>query len=310
MADFEGICSAHAMVLRAKPENVLPEFLPFFMQSDLFMERALSISVGSLSPTINWKALAKEEFRLPPIQEQARLAEAHIAARDAAEALDELSQSARKAFSSLLKTIAETTPSTKIGSLVDQGAIEPPQDGNHGEKHPKAKDYVETGIPFVMASDLHNGRVDFEHCKKLDKALSDTLRIGFAKQGDVLLSHKGTVGEVAKLEAIDTEYVMLTPQVTYYRTKDTNTLDADWLFFMFQSPTFQMQLVRHGRQSTRAFVGITAQRELEVPFCDLDEQRAQLTKLRNMEQAISAAEQRRAILAKFQKKMLNESFGA
>ena len=69
VADFEGICSAHAMVLRAKPGAVLPEFLPFFMQSDLFMERALSISVGSLSPTINWKALAAEEFLLPPIQE-------------------------------------------------------------------------------------------------------------------------------------------------------------------------------------------------------------------------------------------------
>lgn len=79
VADFEGICSAHAMVLRAKPGAVLTEFLPFFMQSDLFMERALSISVGSLSPTINWKALAAEEFMLPPIQEQARLVEASLA---------------------------------------------------------------------------------------------------------------------------------------------------------------------------------------------------------------------------------------
>jgi hypothetical protein len=79
VADFEGICSAHAMVLRAKPGAVLPDFLPFFMQSDLFMERALSISVGSLSPTINWKAMAAEEFLLPPIQEQARLVEASLA---------------------------------------------------------------------------------------------------------------------------------------------------------------------------------------------------------------------------------------
>jgi type I restriction enzyme S subunit len=103
---------------------------------------------------------------------------------------------------------------------------------------------------------------------------------------------------------------MLTPQVTYYRVIDENILDADWLFFMFQSPTFQAQLIQHGRQSTRAFVGITAQRELEIPFCDLDEQRAQLAKLRNMEQAISAAEQRKVILARIQKKMLNESFGS
>ncbi len=74
VADFNGICSAHAMVLRAKPEIVLPEFLPFFMQSDLFMERAKEISVGSLSPTINWKTLAKQEFALPSLKEQERMA--------------------------------------------------------------------------------------------------------------------------------------------------------------------------------------------------------------------------------------------
>lgn len=76
VADFEGICSAHAMVLRAKPDSVVPEFLPFFMQSELFMERAIAISVGSLSPTINWKTLAAEEFALPPLEEQRQIASA------------------------------------------------------------------------------------------------------------------------------------------------------------------------------------------------------------------------------------------
>ena len=73
VADFDGICSAHAMVFRAKPPVVVPEFLPFFMQSDLFMNRAKTISVGSLSPTINWKTLEKEEFALPPLAEQRRI---------------------------------------------------------------------------------------------------------------------------------------------------------------------------------------------------------------------------------------------
>jgi type I restriction enzyme, S subunit len=74
LADFDGICSAHALVLRAKPDVALPEFLPLFMQSDVFFDRALSISVGSLSPTINWRTLAKQEFELPPLDEQRRIA--------------------------------------------------------------------------------------------------------------------------------------------------------------------------------------------------------------------------------------------
>src|SRR6266446_5219009 len=32
VADFEGICSAHAMVLRAREETVVKDFLPVFMQ--------------------------------------------------------------------------------------------------------------------------------------------------------------------------------------------------------------------------------------------------------------------------------------
>jgi restriction endonuclease S subunit len=75
VAEFDGICSAHAMVVRAKPKMVLPEFLPFLLMSDRFMKRAVEISVGSLSPTINWKTLKLEEFALPPLDHQRRIAE-------------------------------------------------------------------------------------------------------------------------------------------------------------------------------------------------------------------------------------------
>jgi hypothetical protein len=104
VADFEGICSAHAMVLRAKANVVLPEFLPFFMQSDRFMERALQISVGSLSPTINWTTLAVEEFALPPIEEQRRIAVVLRAAECATNALLELE---KRGAELLRSTLAE-----------------------------------------------------------------------------------------------------------------------------------------------------------------------------------------------------------
>lgn len=39
------------------------------------METAVRISVGGLSPTINWKDLAKQEFDLPLLEEQKVLAD-------------------------------------------------------------------------------------------------------------------------------------------------------------------------------------------------------------------------------------------
>src|SRR6266850_1619151 len=103
-----------------------------------------------------------------------------------------------------------------IGELERRGAIMEIQDGNHGDKHPVASDYVSDGVPFLMASDIRDGVVDLTPCKFISREQADSLRIGFARSGDVLLTHKGTVGSVAILPEVE-DYVMLTPQVTYYR---------------------------------------------------------------------------------------------
>lgn len=72
LAEFEGICSAHALVLRARLDHIHPDFLPVFLSSDYFLDRAIAISVGSLSPTVNWRDLKVQEFELPPLDEQKR----------------------------------------------------------------------------------------------------------------------------------------------------------------------------------------------------------------------------------------------
>ena len=74
IATCDGFCSAHALVLRANPEIIDPELFPFFLHSDLFMDLAVDISVGSLSPTINWGKLKEQTFILPPKYIQGELA--------------------------------------------------------------------------------------------------------------------------------------------------------------------------------------------------------------------------------------------
>jgi type I restriction enzyme S subunit len=73
------------------------------MQSDLFMSRAIEISVGSLSPTINWRTMAVQEFALPPMDEQRRILEVLSAAEGCAISYDE----ARKAHESLLASFIQ-----------------------------------------------------------------------------------------------------------------------------------------------------------------------------------------------------------
>ena len=74
IAPFDGIFSAHGMVLRPKEDVIDKDFFPLFISSDYFLDAAIKISVGSLSPTINWRDLKELEFELPDLDTQKRLA--------------------------------------------------------------------------------------------------------------------------------------------------------------------------------------------------------------------------------------------
>lgn len=75
IAPFDGIFSAHGMVLRPKEDVIDKHFFPLFIASDYFLDAAIKISVGSLSPTINWRDLKELKFNLPELNEQKKLAE-------------------------------------------------------------------------------------------------------------------------------------------------------------------------------------------------------------------------------------------
>ena len=81
-----------------------------------------------------------------------------------------------------------------VKELVNLGILEKPLDGNHGSIHPKSSDFVQSGIPFIMASDIKNGKVDLVNCNFLRQEQADKLYKGFSKTGDVLYQPKLKTG--------------------------------------------------------------------------------------------------------------------
>lgn len=194
-----------------------------------------------------------------------------------------------------------------IAELERQGCFIDIQDGNHGEKHPKANDYVEEGVPFIMASDLRNGWVDLAKANKLPQSITDNLRIGFCYGGDVLLSHKGSVGYVAIAPEHD-PYLMLTPQVTYYRVNDEQ-LSRDFLSYAFRDPMFQKRLASTaGEQGTRGYVGIKAQRKLLVRYGDRAKQDRVVEAIKPYDDLIKNNRRRIALLEQSARLLYREWF--
>lgn len=162
VAEFDGICSAHAMVVRAKPEMILPEFLPFFLQSDMFMERAIEISVGSLSPTINWKTLRVQAFPLPPIDEQKHIAEILWAADVVLERENEVNRN----YSTLEQVVIDDL-ANKLLRASDGKTVELDEAGRITDCKHQTPKIIPEGVPMVAPGNIAWGPLELDDCKQV-----------------------------------------------------------------------------------------------------------------------------------------------
>jgi hypothetical protein len=205
VAGFDGICSAHAMVLRAKPKVVLPQFLPFFMQSDLFMQRAKEISVGSLSPTINWKTLANEEFALPPMEEQRRMVSLLTASERAMNSVTSLADSAEETYLAWLSAVFSPWVNDKPLTSYSKSAGEAPwvwrrveecfelQLGKMSSK--KAREGREQ-TQYIKNNNVLWDRFVLKHLPRMSFSAAERQKFSLIP-GDLLVCEGGEIGRAA-----------------------------------------------------------------------------------------------------------------
>lgn len=159
-----------------------------------------------------------------------------------------------------------------IADLYNRNVIVDFADGNHGSLYPRKEDFDGTGALFLTASQIDDRwGVAIEACPRLNHEKSKLLVKGWAKQGDVLLTHNATVGRVGILEGT-TEDVLLGTSVTFYRM-NSDAYCPKFLRIVFSSPFFQDQLTSVMAQTTRDQVPITKQVSLHVVCPPIDEQR-------------------------------------
>ncbi len=296
VADFEGICSAHALVLRVKPGPALPELLPFFMQSDLFMERALSISVGSLSPTINWKALASEEFLLPPIQEQARLVEAIQAAGAMSDAMYNLERQLRQLQLSMLKD--KFRPGEKKQNLILNDVLDRVID-YRGKPPPKSS----SGVPLLTAKNIRDGYIDKEPQEFIPETKFDSwMRRGLPQTGDVLFTTEAPLGNVARVPT----YKFALGQRSITLRANTSRIYPDYLYWLLRSPTTRNNIFARASGTTALGIKQSLLRTIPVFVPDLREQLRVCSALNDVEARLNQEMHRRLSFSSIYRKLINE----
>lgn len=194
IAPHDGIFSAHGMIFRPKTDVIDADFFPFFIASDYFMDEAIKISVGSLSPTVNWGALKKLEFDIPSMEEQKRLAKILTAAEETRQAYKKLIKQTDELIKAKFTEMFEqqTNGSSnlrKIGELGDVLTGTTPS--------MKIQEYYDSkDILFIKPSDLSENEITI--IKTSENYISEKARKSarIFPKGAVLITCIGTIGKI------------------------------------------------------------------------------------------------------------------
>ena len=193
IAPFDGIFSAHGMVLRPHTEIISERLFPFFIASDYFLDVAIKISVGSLSPTINWRDLKELTFNIPPLDEQDALADELWAFEETKEAYIELMAATDALVKSQFIEMFGTWKDTNYEVKTLEDVCEPIKDGTH--QTPTYTDDKDSGFLFLSSKDVTSGRVDWTHPMYIPAELHEKLYARVSPRlGDILLAKNGTTG--------------------------------------------------------------------------------------------------------------------
>ena len=242
IAPFDGIFSAHGMVLRPKEEVIDKDFFPMFIKSDYFLDAAIQISVGSLSPTINWRDLKELKFELPSLEEQRKLSEVLWAIYDM-----------KDKYKKLILATDELVKSQFIDMFGD------PQTNNKGMPVMRINEVVsllrngvtikqnkdKEGYPITRIETISNRTVDRERMGYAGITDISKYEDYVLQDGDILMSHINSVkhmGKSAIYEKNIDESIIHGMNLLCLRPK-VNIVIPDFLYSYFQMDFFYEQVL-------------------------------------------------------------------
>jgi len=280
-ADFEGICSAHALVLRAKPGLMAPDFLPVFLSSEVFLDRAVKISVGSLSPTVNWKTLAAQEFILPPRAEQQRIADllwgVEHATRSARLVRESLATVAELRADELLAWDASTKmlPCRELCTTITVGVVVRP-----------TQYYAATGVPALRSLNVTRNGFVLDDLVYFDEKSHESLPKTTLRLGDVVVVRTGRPGEAAVVDASTAG----NNAIDIIIARPGKDLAPEYLARFLNSRVGRAATLRTSAGTAQQHFNVGALSQLMIPARSPQEQQRIVEELKQLDEAVASVD--------------------
>jgi len=165
---------------------------------------------------------------------------------------------------------------------------------NGGKRLPKGTVIIPseiTTIPYISATDIKDGQIDFENCKKLTPELYSIIKNYNLKKEDLVITIVGTIGEVGIVNS-ELQENAFNENVARIRKKEENQDDINtkFLAYMLNTSFCKMQTTRLAVGSLQYKLSLKNCREVEIALpeietrIDIDKQNEILKGIEKIEQ--------------------------
>lgn len=160
-------------------------------------------------------------------------------------------------------------------------------DGDRGINYPKKNEFEKQGFClFLNTKNVPGEHFDFSECDFISEERDQILRKGKLQKGDVVLTTRGTVGNVAYYhERIPYEHIRINSGMVIIRNT-RKRFDTDYLYHLLKSPTLKQQYLSFSTGSAQPQLPIRDINKIRLMIPSLLEQRAIAKILSNLDEKI------------------------
>ena len=307
-----------ADLVRVRAEKIDTNYLCYHLNSPVTNAVLNAQQGGATRPRVKISAVRELPINVPPLPEQKRIVaildEAFEGIAKAVANTEKNLANARELFEGYLNSVfSQWDDGWSKRSLGDKKLLEI-IDGDRGKNYPKKDDFMDKGYClFLNTKNVRPDGFNFDSLMFISKEKDKALRKGKLKRRDVVLTTRGTIGNVALYdERVEHNEIRINSGMLILRPSE-DQLTSEYLFEIIRSAIFKSQAERFVSGAAQPQLPIKTLVNFTIPVPkSLKRQREIVTNLRDLQVETkhleSIYQQKLAALAELKQSLLQKAF--
>ncbi|MCT8568088.1 restriction endonuclease subunit S [Glaesserella parasuis] len=260
--------------------DIEPKLVSQFTQSAYYRSEISRLSAGGTINNLKPAYFKEIIFPLPPLETQQKLAKKFTALLSQ---VAEIKQRLEK-IPVLLKTYRQSVLARAVnGELTNNGILFSKCklkdiftfiDGDRSSNYPKKEEYLSEGhCLFLSTKNVRPYGFDFSEQIYISKEKDEILRKGKLERGDLIITTRGTLGNVAIYDdTVKFEHIRINSGMLILRLQNQK-FQNEYFKILIASPVFQSLILEKQTGSAQPQLPAGILKEFEVPIPNIEQQK-------------------------------------